>query len=144
MKKLKSILTTNLYTKKTMTGKFMIAYESSTRDESVFDTIEEARVLFEKVVASGLYEWVQIRDMDSDEEFVEEWINPDYFSEENFYEHCQDEGIFMMDECSREEVQKAIDAVAETYSTSTHYDEAKELAKTFYDDYDMGVKLFLI
>ena len=115
----------------------MVSYEDATQDEGVFETIEEARVLFEKVIATGLYDWVQICDMESCEDFVEEWSNPDNFSEENFYEHCQDEGVFMI-EGSREEIQQAIDAVAETYSTTASYDRAKALAKTFYDDYDMG------
>lgn len=121
-----------------MTGKFMISYEGAKQSDGRFNTIEEARVLFQQVIATGLYEWVQICDMESGEDFIEEWSNEDYFSEEQFYDRCLEMGVMMLDESTRDDVQKAIDAVAETYSTTTRYEEAKALAKTFYDDYDMG------
>jgi formylmethanofuran dehydrogenase subunit E len=54
--------------------RYTVGYEDADPEDDTFETIEEARPLYDRLIATGRYGWVQI--LKNNFDLIEEWENP--------------------------------------------------------------------
>jgi len=79
---------------------YNVGYEDADyREDEVFSSIEEARPLYDRLIATGEYGWVQI--LENNEEIIEEWENPNNCGACGFLVcECSEESVCDCEECN--------------------------------------------
>jgi hypothetical protein len=86
--------------------RYKVSYEDADPEDGDFATIEEARPLYDRLIATGEYGWVQIRKVgseygDEEADFIEEWENPNNCGACGFLVcECSEESVCDCDECN--------------------------------------------